>query len=83
MRAPIETSVWESAPAAQYSWAVASTSDTPVPPTSVTPPAAGSAQWGPDLLGEGFEALTIDLGPDPDSEGRIDATLVLAIDHPG
>ncbi|GGF39973.1 hypothetical protein GCM10007298_39630 [Williamsia phyllosphaerae] len=68
--------MWESAPAAQYSWAVASTPHTPVPPTSDTSLAAGSARWGPDLLGDGFEALTIDLGDDPDGQAPIDATLV-------
>jgi alpha-beta hydrolase superfamily lysophospholipase len=32
--------------------------------------------WMPDELGEGYEQHTIDLGVDPDGEGRIEATLV-------
>lgn len=32
--------------------------------------------WEPDVLGPDFAALTIDLGPDPDGEGTVTATLV-------
>ncbi|KAA0023671.1 alpha/beta hydrolase [Antrihabitans cavernicola] len=32
--------------------------------------------WGPDLLGDGYQRSTIPLGPDPDGEGEIEATLV-------
>ncbi|MFC9789879.1 alpha/beta hydrolase [Rhodococcus sp. NPDC127528] len=32
--------------------------------------------WAPDLLGEGYEQLTIPLGADPDGEGDVLATLV-------
>ncbi len=32
--------------------------------------------WEPDILGEGYERLTIPLGTDPDGEGEIEATLV-------
>lgn len=32
--------------------------------------------WKPDILGEGFEALTLPLGPDPDGESDVYATLV-------
>lgn len=35
-----------------------------------------SAQWRPDLLGDDFEACGIPLGPDPDGEDEISATLV-------
>lgn len=35
-----------------------------------------SAQWSPDLLGAGYEARELPLGPDPDGEGDIVATLV-------
>lgn len=35
-----------------------------------------SSQWSPDLLGAPFEALTIPLGPDPDGEAPVCATLV-------
>lgn len=35
-----------------------------------------SSQWSPDLLGEPFQSLTIPLGPDPDGEGEVRATLV-------
>ncbi len=34
------------------------------------------AQWSEDILGKPYERWTIDLGDDPDGEGRIDATLV-------
>lgn len=37
-------------------------------------PALG--EWGPDVLGEGFECTTIPLGTDPDGETDIVATLV-------
>ncbi len=36
----------------------------------------GTAQWRPDVLGDGYQQHTIDLGPDPDGEGEIVATLV-------
>lgn len=32
--------------------------------------------WAPDLLGDGYEQTTFDLGPDPDGEGGVVATLV-------
>ncbi|MGA9873316.1 MAG: alpha/beta hydrolase [Rhodococcus sp. (in: high G+C Gram-positive bacteria)] len=32
--------------------------------------------WVPDILGDGYEQTTIDLGRDPDGEGRVVATLV-------
>lgn len=32
--------------------------------------------WQPDLLGDGYERRTIDLGEDPDGEGDIEAVLV-------
>ncbi|WP_188544807.1 alpha/beta hydrolase [Rhodococcoides trifolii] len=32
--------------------------------------------WTPDVLGDGYEQLTIPLGPDPDGEGNAEATLV-------
>ncbi|MGU3433474.1 alpha/beta hydrolase [Actinomycetes bacterium M1A6_2h] len=32
--------------------------------------------WAPDVLGDGYEQLTIPLGPDPDGEGEAEATLV-------
>ncbi len=35
-----------------------------------------SATWHPDLLGKGYEQLTLDLGTDPDGEGRITAVVV-------
>ncbi|EOM76026.1 hypothetical protein Rrhod_2674 [Rhodococcus rhodnii LMG 5362] len=34
------------------------------------------ARWRPDVLGDGYEQLTIELGPDPDGEGENVATLV-------
>ncbi|VXB44846.1 alpha/beta hydrolase [Aeromicrobium sp. 9AM] len=33
-------------------------------------------EWIPDELGEGYEQHTIALGPDPDGEGEVEATLV-------
>jgi alpha-beta hydrolase superfamily lysophospholipase len=33
-------------------------------------------EWIPDELGEGYEQHTIVLGPDPDGEGEVEATLV-------
>lgn len=44
-------------------------------------PAAGSTlgpaeSWQPDVLGDGYEYRTLDLGTDPDGEGEIVATLV-------
>ena len=35
-----------------------------------------SVAWTPDLLGDGYERTTIPLGPDPDGEGDVEATLV-------
>lgn len=32
--------------------------------------------WQPDVLGDGYEQLTLELGPDPDGEGDVEATLV-------
>ncbi|TQF67049.1 alpha/beta hydrolase [Rhodococcus spelaei] len=32
--------------------------------------------WAPDLLGTGYQQLTIPLGADPDGEGTVEATLV-------
>ncbi|GEP40428.1 alpha/beta hydrolase [Nocardioides psychrotolerans] len=32
--------------------------------------------WQPDVLGDGYEQLTLDLGPDPDGEGDAAAVLV-------
>ncbi|WP_024796738.1 alpha/beta hydrolase [Tomitella biformata] len=34
------------------------------------------SQWSPDLLGAPFEARSIPLGPDPDGESEVSATLV-------
>ena len=34
------------------------------------------SQWRPDVLGQGYEQRTIALGPDPDGEGAVEATLV-------
>ncbi|KTR95162.1 alpha/beta hydrolase [Microbacterium testaceum] len=38
-------------------------------------------EWNPDILGDGFERLTLEL--DPDAEGEVVATLVRARPHPG
>jgi alpha-beta hydrolase superfamily lysophospholipase len=35
-----------------------------------------AADWQPDVLGDGYEYRTLELGPDPDGEGDIVATLV-------
>lgn len=32
--------------------------------------------WAPDVLGDGYQQLTIPLGPDPDGEGQVEATVV-------
>ncbi|WP_305094704.1 alpha/beta hydrolase [Prescottella sp. R16] len=32
--------------------------------------------WAPDILGDGYQQLTIPLGADPDGEGHVEATLV-------
>ncbi|QBJ98092.1 alpha/beta hydrolase [Rhodococcus sp. ABRD24] len=32
--------------------------------------------WAPDVLGDGYQQLTIPLGTDPDGEGELEATLV-------
>lgn len=34
------------------------------------------SDWVPDLLGTGYEQQTLELGPDPDGEGEVVATLV-------
>lgn len=47
--------------------------------TSTTGSGSGSrpaAAWEPDRLGDGYEQLTFDLGPDPDGEGDARAVLV-------
>jgi len=41
-----------------------------------TTTAARETDWQPDLLGDGYRQLTLDLGPDPDGEGEICAVLV-------
>ncbi|MGB3699579.1 MAG: alpha/beta hydrolase [Gordonia sp. (in: high G+C Gram-positive bacteria)] len=50
----------------------------PSAPKLVHVTTAESPQWRPDEFLDGFQALTIDLGTDPDGEGAIDATLVRA-----
>lgn len=40
------------------------------------PGAAPDRDWAPDILGAGFTACTIDLGPDPDGETDVVATVV-------
>ncbi|WP_280399885.1 alpha/beta hydrolase [Nocardia carnea] len=52
------------------------------------PAAAGSTlgradSWQPDVLGDGYEYRTVELGPDPDGEGEIVATLVRHLPDPG
>jgi alpha-beta hydrolase superfamily lysophospholipase len=42
----------------------------------VTNETPGPDAWQPDVLGEGYEQLTIALGPDPDGEGTVVATLI-------
>ncbi len=37
---------------------------------------APDAEWTPDILGDDYAGLTLPLGPDPDGEGEIEATLV-------
>jgi alpha-beta hydrolase superfamily lysophospholipase len=37
---------------------------------------ASTAAWTPDVLGDGYECRTIELGLDPDGEGDVAATLV-------
>ena len=34
------------------------------------------SQWQPDILGDGYTQAVLELGPDPDGEGPIDAVLV-------
>ncbi|MGH1564653.1 alpha/beta hydrolase [Mumia sp. DW29H23] len=41
------------------------------------------SSWQPDVLGPGYEQRRIDLGPDPDGEGTIDATLVRRLPREG
>lgn len=45
------------------------TNETPLAPST-------THAWQPDVLGEGYRQLTIPLGPDPDGEGVVEATLV-------
>lgn len=42
-----------------------------------------SPQWSPDVLGAPFASLTIPLGPDPDGEGEVRATLVRSLAEQG
>ncbi|KZM74775.1 alpha/beta hydrolase [Nocardia terpenica] len=45
--------------------------------TNETPVAESRAlAWQPDVLGTGYEQLTIPLGTDPDGEGTVEATLI-------
>lgn len=39
--------------------------------------------WTPDLLGEGYEQRTIELGPDPDGEGDVAAVVVRRVPREG
>ena len=43
-------------------------------------PPPGDADWRPDVLGDGFEQLTLTL--EPDAEGEVVATLVRCLPHP-
>lgn len=45
-------------------------------PTETPAPTAPAPSWQPDRLLDGYQAHTIDLGPDPDGEDPITATLV-------
>ncbi|MZD07422.1 NAD(P)-binding protein, partial [Streptomyces sp. SID5785] len=45
-------------------------------PVTPGPGSADDTGWRPDLLGEGYEQRTIELGPDPDGEGDAAAVLV-------
>jgi alpha-beta hydrolase superfamily lysophospholipase len=36
----------------------------------------GEIEWKPDLLGDGYSQAVLELGPDPDGEGLIEAVLV-------
>ncbi len=38
--------------------------------------------WRPDILGTGYQQRTLDLGPDPDGEGEVFATLVRHLPDP-
>ena len=38
--------------------------------------------WGPDVLGEGYEQRTVELGPDPDGEGDVVAVVVRRVPRP-
>ncbi|NUS44656.1 MAG: alpha/beta hydrolase [Mycobacteriaceae bacterium] len=49
------------------------TANHPAPAQTDGPP---TSAWGPDLLGDEYRCRTIELGPDPDGEGEIAATLV-------
>ncbi|MFI5718343.1 alpha/beta hydrolase [Nocardia sp. NPDC051750] len=42
----------------------------------------GTGTWQPDVLGDGYEYRTLDLGDDPDGEGDIVATLVRHLPDP-
>lgn len=44
--------------------------------TSSTTTTGSGPAWDADVLGEGYEQHTIDLGPDPDGEGEVRAVLV-------
>lgn len=37
---------------------------------------SATPDWQPDILGEGYEQTTLDLGPDPDGEGDVAAVVV-------
>lgn len=45
-------------------------------PARAEPPAPGTAEWSADVLGESYQRQTIELGADPDGEGRIEAVLI-------
>lgn len=41
-----------------------------------------TVDWAPDVLGEGYEQHTIELGPDPDGEGDVAAVVVRRVPRP-
>ncbi|MCX4094233.1 alpha/beta hydrolase [Nocardia sp. alder85J] len=45
-------------------------------PAATPPEPAQSDSWQPDVLGEGYQQLTLPLGPDPDGESAVVATLI-------
>nr|WP_179516642.1 alpha/beta hydrolase [Nocardioides perillae] len=49
----------------------------------VSPETVTRSAWTPDLLGEGYEQRTLELGPDPDGEGDLAAVLVRRTVRPG